>query len=573
MKRIRVALCQMNCRVGDIAHNISKIKRCIAKAAKKDADIVCFPELAVCGYPPEDLLLKPAFIDKNIEGLLEIKKRAYPLTVVAGFAERAGDRKNRRLYNAAAVISGGRIAGIYRKNLLPNYGVFDENRYFETGGRTPLFTSGDLKIGVNICEDIWFPDGPATKQAKLGADLIINISASPYSVGKPAFREEMLSERARRNRVALAFCNMTGAQDELVFDGHSAVFDKDGNTTARARGFGEDMIFADFDFEPRGAGRKKSASGDDEYRIRAPGRKKKPQLRRRVAGEFGCENEEIFSALVLGTRDYVGKNGFESVVIGLSGGIDSALVAACAVEALGPERVVAINMPSVFSSKAGMKDSKLIAENLGIEIHTIAIDGIVSSYKKHVSAAFGLRGKQTSDTALENIQARIRGNILMGFSNSFGWLVLTTGNKSELSVGYSTLYGDTAGGFSVIKDVKKTLVYKLVRYYNKRRGFDAIPDSVITRPPSAELKKGQRDSDSLPPYEVLDEILRHYVESDRSVAETVSLSGADRKTVRKVIDMVDRNEYKRRQNPPGVRLTKKAFGKDRRMPITNSYRN
>lgn len=572
MKKVRVALCQINCRVGDIGHNISKIRRGIAKAQGKGADIVCFPELAVCGYPPEDLLLKPGFIEANIDGLEEIRKRSYPLTAVVGFVERSGGLKSgRSLFNAAAVISGGKIAGICRKTLLPNYGVFDENRYFRTGGQARVFSGGGLKIGVNICEDIWFADGPASAQAELGADLIINISASPYSIGKPAFREKMLSERARGNRVSLAFCNMTGGQDELVFDGHSAFFDKNGGTMARARGFAEDTIFADFDFEPRGDLKNRAARKGDEYAIRAPGRKKKPQIRpvkRRFAGEKG----EIFSALVLGTREYVKKNGFESVVIGLSGGIDSALVAVIAFEALGPEKVFTLNMPSAFSSGAGIRDAGLIAENLGVEIGTVAIDGIVSSYRKHVPAPFRV-GRESANTALENIQARIRGNILMAFSNRFGRLVLTTGNKSELSVGYSTLYGDTAGGFAVIKDVKKTLVYELARYYNNLRGFDVIPESVIERAPSAELKKGQRDSDSLPPYEVLDEILKHYVEMDRNVAETVSVSGVDEKTVRRVVDMVDRSEYKRRQLPPGIKLTNKAFGKDRRMPVTNFYRN
>ncbi len=572
MKRVRVALCQMNCRVGGIAYNVAKIKRNIEKAHDKGADIVCFPELAVCGYPPEDLLLKPGFIERNIEGLREIKDQSYPLTAVVGFVERSGDLKNGfRLHNAAAVISGGKVAGIYAKTLLPNYGVFDENRYFESGGRVSVFAGGGFKMGVNICEDIWFADGPAAVQSGMGADLIVNISASPYSIGKSALREKMLSERAKNCRAALAFCNMTGAQDELVFDGHSAFFDGGGGVIARARGFGEETVFADIELTPRGAKKSGlSVSGGSEYKIKAPESGKKPQVRG-VIRRFAGKEEEIFSALVLGTRDYVRKNGFKSVVVGLSGGIDSALVIAVAVEALGARRVVAVNMPSVFSSKAGIKDAKLIAENLGVEVVSVPIDGLISSYKKNVPAPFA--GSGDSNTALENIQARIRGNILMAFSNRFGWLVLTTGNKSELSVGYSTLYGDTAGGFAVIKDVKKTLVYELVRHFNGRRGFDAVPDSVIKRAPSAELRKGQRDSDALPPYEVLDEILRHYVESDRSVAETVSLSGADAKTVRRVVDMVDGNEYKRRQSPPGIRLTDKAFGKDRRMPITNFYRN
>ncbi len=562
MRRLRVALCQTNSRVGDIRRNVSVIKRGAKKAFARGADIVCFPELAVCGYPPEDLLLKPGFVDKNIRGLEEITKSALPITVIAGFVERRGS-----IYNSAAVISGGRIAGIHRKNLLPNYGVFDENRYFEPGGKASVFTCGGLGIGVNICEDIWFADGPASRQARSGADLIINISASPYSMGKPAAREKMLSERARDAGTALAFCNMTGGQDELVFDGHSAFFDPEGAVISRARGFREDLIFADFELPARQSSRRRG-----EYVIKSPPKKKKPELRPVIA-DFADTKDEIFSALVLGTRDYAEKNGFKSVVLGLSGGIDSALVAAVAVEAFGPERVAALNMPTAFSSKSGIRDAKTIARNLNIEMCPVPIQSIFSTYKKAVPAPFELQGDETSNIALENIQARIRGNILMAFSNRFGCLVLTTGNKSELSVGYSTLYGDTAGGFAVIKDVKKTLVRELSLHYNKMRGFEAIPSSIVEKPPSAELRKDQRDSDSLPPYQVLDEILKHYVERDKSVAETVTLSGAPEKTVRRIIDLVDRNEYKRRQTPPGVRLTDKAFGKDRRMPITNFFRN
>ncbi|QMU55989.1 MAG: NAD+ synthase [Candidatus Mycalebacterium zealandia] len=566
MSIARVALCQMNCRVGDISGNVSKVKRQTEKALAAGADVICFPELTVCGYPPEDLLLKPGFTDKNLKGLEQIVKSAYPLTIVAGFVERRGTKKSPVLYNSAAVISGGKIAGIHRKNLLPNYGVFDENRYFAPGDKAPLFQSGGFAMGVSICEDIWFEGGPVLEQARGGADLIINISASPYSIGKPAAREKMLRARAKKAGTALAFCNMTGGQDELVFDGHSAFFDKKGAVTVRGAGFREDMIFADFEVPVRG--RKRRAG----YKIKSPVVKKVAAVLPQIT-PFAAQNDEIFSALVLGTRDYVEKNGFETVVIGLSGGIDSALVAAVAVEALGPERVVAVNMPSIFSSKSGIKDSQTLAANLGVGFRSVPIDGIVSSYEKHAPEPFKLRVGEKSSTALENIQARARGNILMAFSNRFGWLVLTTGNKSEVSVGYSTLYGDTAGGFAVIKDVKKTLVYELSRHYNKKRGFDAVPKTVIEKPPSAELKPNQLDSDSLPPYDVLDEILKHYVENDKSVAEVISLSGASARAVRKIVDLVDRNEYKRRQTPPGVKLTDKAFGKDRRMPITNFYRN
>ncbi len=558
----------MNCRVGAIGRNVSAIRRNTEKAIASGADIVCFPELAVCGYQPEDLLLKPAFIEKNIQGMKELKKAAYPVTMVFGFVERGGTKKSPLIHNAAAVVSGGRVSGIYRKNRLPNYGVFDESRYFESGKDAPVFEGGGFRAGVTICEDIWFADGPAAAMAERGADLIINLSASPYAIGKPQAREKMLSKRAKSAGVPLAFCNLAGGQDELVFDGHSVFLDARGKVTARARGFGEDMIFGDFEIPRRGKKKLQSA----EYKIKSPSAKEKSPAPPRME-RFTEKEDEIFSALVLGTRDYVEKNGFKSVVLGLSGGIDSALVAAVAVEALGAEKVAAVNMPSVFSSSPGIRDSEKVARNLNIELLSVPIQDIVDSYRKNVSAPFKLHSGEKSSPALENIQARVRGNILMAFSNRFGWLVLTTGNKSELSIGYSTLYGDTAGGFAVIKDVKKTLVYDLARFYNRKRGFDAITNSVIERPPSAELKRGQLDSDELPPYEVLDEILKHYVERDRSVAETVALSGMGVKTVRKVIDMVDRNEYKRRQSPPGIKLTDKAFGKDRRMPITNLYRN
>ena len=559
MPRVRVALCQINCRVGDIRRNVSAIRRGTEKALKAGADIVCFPELAVCGYPPEDLLLKPGFTDMNAAAVRELKSAAYPLTMILGFAERA--RRGGPAYNAAAVISGGAVAGIYRKNLLPNYGVFDENRYFEPGSEAPVFQGGGLRLGVTICEDIWFEGGPAAEQAKNGANLIINISASPYSAGKPLKREKMLSERAAQNGAPIAFCNLVGGQDELVFDGHSALFDARGCVTARARGFREDAVVADIEI-PAAKG------GGAEYRLRPPRPGRKPPVRARAHPPAATGEGEVFSALVLGTRDYARKNGFKTAVIGLSGGIDSALVAAIGAEALGPDKVTAFNMPSVFSSRSGVRDSVTVAKNLGINLRSVSIRAIVDAYKRGVPEIFKQPGP-----ASENIQARIRGNILMGFSNRFGSLVLTTGNKSESAVGYSTLYGDTAGGFAVIKDVKKTLVYRLALHYNGLRGFDAIPRTIIEKPPTAELRRGQKDSDDLPPYEILDEIITQYVERDKSVAETVKLCGASRKTVVRIARLIDENEYKRRQSPPGVRLTGKAFGKDRRMPITNFYRD
>ena len=558
MPQVRVALCQINCRVGDIRRNVSAIRRGAEKALKAGASVVCFPELAVCGYPPEDLLLKPGFTDANAEAVRELKSAAYPLTMIVGFAERA--RRGGPAYNAAAVISGGGVAGVYRKSLLPNYGVFDENRYFESGSEAPVFRGGGLKMGVTVCEDIWFEGGPAARLAKKGANLMVNISASPYSAGKPRRRERMLSQRAAQGGAPLVFCNLVGGQDELVFDGHSAIFNSRGETVARARGFREDIVVADVEIPPAGG-------GAAEYRIRRPQPAEKPPVSASIR-PLASNEEEVFSALVLGTRDYVRKNGFKTAVIGLSGGIDSALVAAIGVEALGSDRVAAFNMPSVFSSKSGVKDAEAVAKNLGISLRSVSIRAISDAYGKGAPEIFKQPG-----LASENIQARIRGNILMGFSNRFGSLVLTTGNKSESAVGYSTLYGDTAGGFAVIKDVKKTLVYRLARHYNSRRGFDAIPEAVIGKPPTAELRRGQKDSDDLPPYEVLDEIITHYVERDKSVAETVKLCGASRKTVVRIARLIDGNEYKRRQSPPGIRLTDKAFGKDRRMPITNLFRD
>jgi NAD+ synthase (glutamine-hydrolysing) len=545
-------------------------------------DLVAFPELAITGYPPEDLLLKPDFIQANLDCLQQIVAESRSITVVVGFVDSADD-----IYNAAAIIHDGTLAGVYHKMYLPNYGVFDENRYFQAGTDYSVFVLRGTSIGVNICEDIWYPAGPSEVQTLAGgAEVIVNISASPYHAGKGQFRERMLSTRAADNVAIVAFCNLVGGQDELVFDGGSVIFDERGELVARGRQFEEDLVVADLDVgsvfrqrlhDPRRRKEKLTANVGKVSRIALPevkSRGEKPPLSTRKVQRIGLKVErleplaEIYQALVLGTRDYVRKNSFRKVVIGLSGGIDSSLTAAIAVDALGRENVVGVFMPSRYSSKESREDAQRLAENLGIEFLIIPIDGTFQAYLDMLAGPFA--GTEP-DVTEENIQARIRGNILMALSNKFGWLVLTTGNKSEVSVGYCTLYGDTAGGFAVIKDVPKTLVYQLAGHVNASAGREVIPRRVFEKPPSAELRPDQRDEDDLGPYATLDPILRAYVEEDRSLAEIVAM-GFDEATVRRVIRMVDRNEYKRRQAPPGVKITPRAFGRDRRLPITNKYR-
>ncbi len=578
MRSLRIALAQINSTVGDLEGNVSKIIDYLQRAKRFDADLVAFPELAVTGYPPEDLLLKSQFIDDNLQALKKIQESVSDITAVVGFVDR-----QKALYNAAALIHDRQIIDVYHKMYLPNYGVFDEYRYFKAGSRYPVYRIGTAWIGVNICEDIWYPEGPARIQSLSGAKLILNINASPYHIGKGKLREEMLSARAIDNMVTLAYLNTVGGQDELVFDGRSLIFAPDGKVLGRGQLFGEELIVADINLEDgkmkrpcpsRRKLRMTKAEKDSVEKIiiskKEFSQKGKLHLPSPAASYSGSSNtmEEVYSALTLGTSDYVKKNGFKGVVIGLSGGIDSSLVASVAVDALGAENVNGLFMPSPFTSQESREDANALAENLRIKVREVPIASIMKSYLDALKRDFSGIPPEVTE---ENLQARIRGNILMAFSNKFGWLVLTTGNKSEMSVGYATLYGDMAGGFAVIKDVPKTMVYELCRWKNDRAGRVIIPERVFTKEPSAELKPGQKDTDMLPPYSVLDPILKAYIEEDRSFEEILSF-GYDVEGTRKVIRMVDSSEYKRRQSPPGIKITEKAFGRDRRFPITNRYR-
>jgi len=578
MDTVRIGLGQIDVCVGDLEGNLKKILEYIEIAKNLGVDILCFPELAITGYPPEDLLLKPSFIQDNLEVLDKVRKASESITVVVGFVDRGED-----IYNAAAIIHGKELIDIYHKRYLPNYGVFDENRYFQSGLSTPVYKLGNLRFGVNICEDIWYPGDPTGEQALLGdAQIIINLSSSPYYASKVGSRERMLSTRASDYSVIVAFCNLVGGQDELVFDGHSVVIGETGEVIARASGFREELLLADLNVnrvfrsrlhDPRRRKEKYALGLESKkahvVKINQPKHKKnsRPLITSKVENFLDVE-DEVFSALVLGTRDYVIKNGFKRVVVGLSGGIDSSLVAAIATEALGKENVVGVSMPSRYTSQVSITDSENLSRNLGIELLNISIEKAFDTYLEVVSQVF-LGKKQ--DVTEENLQARIRGNLLMALSNKFGWLVLTTGNKSEMSVGYCTLYGDMAGGFNVIKDVPKTLVYRLAQFFNRSKGKEVIPRSVLQKPPSAELRPDQKDTDSLPPYDILDPILKAYVEDDLSVEE-ITARGFEENLVKRIIRMVDLNEYKRRQAPPGIKITARAFGKDRRFPITNLYK-
>ncbi|MBS1112362.1 MAG: nadE [Nitrospirae bacterium] len=576
MRSIRIALAQINPTVGDLEGNVSKIIDYLRRAKRLDADLIAFPELALTGYPPEDLLLKSQFIDDNLQALKKIQEGVSDTTAIVGFV----DRKN-GLYNAAAVMCNKAIVDVYHKIYLPNYGVFDEYRYFKSGVRCPIYRVGDAWIGINICEDIWYPEGPARIQSLAGAELIININASPYHIGKGKLREKMLSERALENRVSLAYLNTVGGQDELVFDGQSLILDKNGSVITRGKQFEEDLLVADLNLEGtmtklRHAPRQrqevmKLATGTVEKIIVSEGKlshKEKSTLPPKP--DYGPLEtmEEVYTALILGTTDYVNKNGFKGVVIGLSGGIDSSLVASIAVDALTAQNVNGLFMPSPYTSKESREDACALADNLGIRVREVPIDTIMKSYRVALRKYFSGR---PSDVTEENLQARIRGNILMAFSNKFGWLVLTTGNKSEMSVGYATLYGDMAGGFAVIKDVPKTMVYELCRWKNDHAGRIIIPERMFTKEPTAELRSGQKDTDTLPPYSVLDPILKAYVEEDKTFEEILSF-GYNVEGTQNVIRMTDSSEYKRRQSPPGIKITQKAFGRDRRFPITNRYR-
>jgi len=572
MRRVRVGLAQINPTVGAIEANARLVVDWMGRARAAGCDLVAFPELTLTGYPPEDLLFKAAFIEANLRALADVTKQSRGMTAVLGYVDKRDD-----IFNAAAVLHDGTHAGTYHKQYLPNYGVFDENRYFQSGVESPVFAIGETVIAANICEDIWYPTGPTSLQALAGAELIVTINASPYHVGKAQFREKMLATRAADDLVCLAFVNTVGGQDELVFDGHSFVFNEKGECIARGKAFEEDLVIADLDL-------------DEVFRARLhDSRRRKEKLRSEVAArrislpalparekpklpvheiEALDPLEETYRALVLGTRDYVTKNGFKHVVIGLSGGIDSSIVAAVAVDALGVANVTGVTMPSPYSSAGTRQDAVRLAKNLGIDLLRVPITGVLKAYKRALASAFkGLK----EDVTEENIQARIRGNYLMALSNKFGWLVLNTGNKSEIAVGYTTLYGDMAGGFAVIKDCPKMLVYKLSEHANARAGRELIPKSVFTRPPSAELRPDQTDQDSLPAYAMLDAILECYVENDLGVADIVA-RGFDATTVKRVIAMVDRNEYKRRQGAIGIKITPRAFGKDWRLPVVNKFR-
>src|SRR5437867_825346 len=571
--QLRLAMAQINVVVGDIDGNAQKIVEWMDRARNKDADIVTFPELALTGYPPEDLLLQPQFIDSNLAALEKVAGRTHDITAIIGFVDRRDD-----IFNAAAIAQNGKIITTYHKMYLPNYGVFDDFRYFQPGNRCPVLRMGDATVGVSICEDIWYPDGPVFRQALAGgAEVIINISSSPYHAGKRRWRERMLATRAADNTVIVAYNNLVGGQDELVFDGDSLVFDENGEIIARGRQFEEDLIVVDLDVEsvfrqrlhdPRRRQQKWSAGTQPEVFPVASRGTRHSRLLAVEESEPLSDDAEIYQALVLGTRDYVLKNGFKKVVLGLSGGIDSALTACIAVDALGSENVVGVLMPSEFSSRGSLADSEQLGKNLGIELLTISIQDVFHAFKTTLKAGF--KGAK-ADVTEENLQARIRGTYLMALSNKFGWLVLSTGNKSEISSGYCTLYGDMAGGFAVLKDVMKTTVFRLAEHCNRLRSEERIPCVIIEKPPSAELRPNQLDTDSLPSYDVLDPILKAYVEEDRSLSEIVDM-GFEEQLVRRIIRMVDTNEYKRRQAAPGVKITPRAFGRDRRMPVTNRFR-
>ncbi|CAI4031278.1 Glutamine-dependent NAD(+) synthetase [Nitrospira tepida] len=590
MRTFRVAMAQINPTVGDLDGNLQAVMSGVKEARKAKADLVAFPELALTGYPPEDLLLKPRFIEDTRRALEALIPECHGLAVVVGYVAQGVGAEPKRmkptavpagrdeLYNAAAVIVDARLVTTYAKQYLPNYGVFDESRYFYPGQRSPVIVLNGTTIGVNICEDIWLPEGPTKFQAAAGAEIIVNINASPFHIAKSRQREQMLATRARDNHVIVTYTNTVGGQDELVFDGNSVVLDQTGEVVARAKAFEADFLVTDLNATAVGRGRLVQG------RRRAAGGRLPSSVERMVVPAYETPShapravpslaqpmdqlEEVYRALVLGVRDYVRKNRFQRAVIGLSGGVDSALTAAIAVDALEAANVLGLFMPSPFTSIESHEDVADLASRLGIEYRTVPIAELFASYRAALAPTFA---DHPSDVTEENLQARIRGNLLMAISNKFGHLVLTTGNKSELSVGYATLYGDMAGGFAVIKDVPKTMVYELARYRNSLGKATIIPKRVLERAPTAELRPNQRDEDSLPPYPVLDPILKAYVEDDRSPDEIAAM-GFDRATVERVIALVDHSEYKRRQAPVGIKITHRGLGKDRRMPITNRYR-
>jgi len=565
---VRLALAQLNAVVGDLDGNRAKILDALADARREGADLVLFPELAVTGYPPEDLLLRPGFLKAARASLEQIAAATDGITALVGCP-----LFDRDLANACAVLSGGELRALYRKHFLPNYGVFDEHRYFAEGRELLALRLGDVLVGPTVCEDIWQPGPPATDLALAGVQLLVNVSASPFHVGKAEEREEMLVTRARDNASYLAFCNLVGGQDELVFDGHSVVLDDEGEVIARAPGFEEALLVVDVD-PTEAIGRRlrdvrrrelerSREQPPDVPVVELPAPRAQSGEAPRTVVPFEPELEQMRLALGLGVRDYVEKNGFREVVLGISGGIDSALTAALCVDALGPGRVHTVSMPSRFSSEGTRDDAREVSVNLGVDFREIPIETVLGTFTEALAPSFSGR---EPDLTEENLQARIRGTLLMALSNKLGWLVVSTGNKSELAVGYATLYGDMVGGFALLKDVFKTDVFRLSRHLNERAGRELIPATTIERPPSAELRADQRDDQSLPPYDLLDPVLEAYVELDRSREEL--LAEFDRATVEKALALVDRAEYKRRQAPPGVKLRPRAFGRDWRLPIT-----
>jgi NAD+ synthase (glutamine-hydrolysing) len=564
---MRLALAQLNVVVGDLEGNVERILAAVGDAQRAGADLVVLPELAVTGYPPEDLLLRPGFVRAARAAVDEVARGCTETALLVG-----APALERDLANAAFVCAEGAVRGVYRKHFLPNYGVFDEHRYFAPGRELLLLELGDVLVGPTICEDVWQPGPPATDLALAGATLLVNLSASPFHVGKAEDREEMLVTRARDSAAYVAFCNLVGGQDELVFDGHSVVLDDEGEVIARAPGFEEALLVVDVDPTEALGRRLRDVRRRELERAReAPvaattvslaSPREVVQRREPTIAPFASELEQMRRGLVLGLSDYVAKNGFRDVVIGISGGIDSALTAAIATEALGAERVHTVSMPSRFSSDETRDDARTVSENLGVDFREIPIETVVGAYHEALGGLDGL--------AAENLQARIRGTLLMALSNTHGWLVLATGNKSEVAVGYATIYGDMVGGFAVLKDVFKTDVFRLARHVNEQAGRELVPVSTIERPPTAELRAGQRDDQSLPPYEMLDPVLEAYVELDRSREELEAQFDPD--VVGRVLVLVDRAEYKRRQAAPGVKLRPRAFGRDWRTPITNRWR-
>ena len=577
MAILRIALGQINPTVGDLEGNAQLIISYMQKARDVGADIIAFPELAITGYPPEDLILKKQFVEDNIRIMNKLSSTSLNIAMIVGFV----DQESNNLFNAAAISHNGALEGVYHKILLPNYGVFDEHRYFKPGKTCPIFRINGVNVGVNICEDIWYEMGPSVVQKNAGAEVIININGSPYQEGKLAERELMLSKRASENQVSLAYVNTIGEQDELVFDGGSMIFDSTGKLVARGKQFAEDLLIADLDFNSKDSSRSrkthkpnygssslKKIGTPKKINISEYKKVKKPHFSQVISPTLP-PLEEIYRALQLGISDYFRKTGFTKAVVGLSGGIDSSLAACLAADAMEEKNVVGISMPTRFSSEGSVTDAKALANNLGIEFKVIPIDNLFSSYLSILEPMFS---KMKPDVTEENIQTRIRGNILMALSNKFNWLVLSTGNKSEFATGYCTLYGDMAGGFGVLKDIPKTLVYKLSGWRNQSgKPSNLIPKSVIDKPPSAELSIGQKDQDLLPPYDILDGILEAYVEQDQPYEEILAM-GFEELTTKKTIRLVDNSEYKRRQSPPGIKITRRAFGRDRRMPIVNKYR-